>query len=151
MACIREQLTESLILSVLGGAIGLGLAALGVHWFDLSTQNVGKPYWIQFTMDLKVFGYFAALCIVSGLLFGIAPAWRASRVNLIEVMKEGARSMGKHRGGRFAAAMVIFQFALTLVLLTGAGIFVHHLILILTANQLNAERSIDDSTYRFSR
>jgi predicted permease len=132
---IRERLTESVILSVLGGSLGLGLAALGVHWFDLSTQDVGKPYWIQFTMDFKVFGYFAALCIVSGLLFGIAPAWRASRVNLNEVMKEGARSMGKHRGGRFATAMVVFQFALTLVLLTGAGVFVHNLILTLTANR----------------
>jgi predicted permease len=132
---IREQLIESLILSVLGGALGLGLATLGVHWFDLSTQNVGKPYWIQFTMDLKVFGYFATLCIASGLLFGIVPAWRASRVNLIEVLKEGARSMGKHRGGKFAAAMVVVQFALTLVLLTGAGIFVHNLLITLTANR----------------
>jgi putative ABC transport system permease protein len=132
---IRQQLMESVILSVLGGALGLGFAAFGVHWFDLSTQNVGKPYWIQFTMDLKVFGYFAALCIFSGLLFGIAPAWRASRVNLIAVMKEGARSMGKHRGGKFAAAMVILQFALTLVLLSGAGIFVHNLILTLSANR----------------
>jgi predicted permease len=152
---IREQLTESLILSVLGGALGLGLAAIGVHWFDLSTQNVGKPYWIQFTMDYKVFGYFAALCIVSGLLFGLAPAWRASRVNLIEVLKEGARSMGKHRGGKFAAAMVIFQFALTLVLLTGAGIFVHNLILTLTANRsvpgdllMTAHIDFPDSRYK---
>jgi putative ABC transport system permease protein len=152
---IREQLTESLILSVLGGVLGLGLAALGVHWFDLSTQDVGKPYWIQFTMDLKVFGYFAALCIVSGLLFGIAPAWRASRVNLIEVLKEGARSMGKHRGGKLAAAMVIFQFALTLVLLTGAGVFIHHLILTLTANRsipgdqlMTAHIDFPDSHYK---
>jgi putative ABC transport system permease protein len=152
---VREQLTESLVLSVLGGALGLGFASLGVHWFDLSTQNVGKPYWIQFTMDLKVFGYFAALCIVSGLLFGMAPAWRASRVNLIEVMKEGARSMGKHRGGKLAATMVIFQFALTLVLLTGAGIFVHNLILILSANRsvpsdqlMTAHIDLPDSRYK---
>ena len=86
-------------------------------------------------MDYNVFGTFAALCICSGLLFGLAPARRASRVNLIEVLKEGARSTGKHRGGKFAAAMVIFQFALTLVRLTGAGIFVHHLLLTLTANR----------------
>jgi predicted permease len=106
-------------------------------------------------MDYKVFGYFAALCIVSGLLFGLAPAWRASRVNLNEVLKEGARSMGKHRGGKFAAAMVIFQFALTLVLLTGAGIFVHNLILTLTANRsvpgdqlMTAHIDFPDSRYK---
>lgn len=152
---IREQLTESLILSLLGGLLGLGLAALGVHWFDLSTQNVGKPYWIRFTMDLKVFGYFATLCIFSGLLFGIAPAWRASRVNLIEVLKEGARNMGKHRDGKFAATMVILQFALTLVLLSGAGVFIHNLLLTLTANRsvpgdqlMTAHIDFPDSHYK---
>jgi putative ABC transport system permease protein len=71
---VRQLLIESVLLSTFGGVLGLGLAMLGVHWFDLSTRNVGKPYWIQFTMDYSVFGYFAALCIVSGLLFGIAPA-----------------------------------------------------------------------------
>jgi putative ABC transport system permease protein len=132
---VRQLLIESVLLSTLGGVLGLGLAMLGVHWFDLSTQNVGKPYWIRFTMDYSVFGYFAALCIVSGLLFGIAPALHSSRVELNEVLKEGARSAGKHRGGRFSAALIVFQFALTLVLLTGAGVFVHSLIADLSANR----------------
>jgi len=132
---IRQLLLESVLLSTLGGLLGLSLAALGVHWFDLSTQNVGKPYWIQFKMDYAVFGYFAVLCILSGLLFGTAPALRTSRVNLNEVMKEGVRSVGKHRGGRLSGLLVIFQFALTLVLLTGAGVFVHSLIQTLSVNQ----------------
>jgi putative ABC transport system permease protein len=132
---VRQLLIESVLLSTFGGVLGLGLAVLGVHWFDLSTQNVGKPYWIQFTMDYTVFGYFAALCIFSGLLFGTAPAMRFSRVDLNDVLKEGARSAGKHRGGRLAGLLVIFQFALTLVLLTGAGIFVHSLLENLSANR----------------
>jgi predicted permease len=132
---VRQLLIESVLLSTLGGVLGLSLAAMGVHWFDLSTRNVGKPYWIQFAMDYSVFGYFAGLCIVSGLLFGIAPALHSSRVELNEVLKEGARSVGKHRGGRFSAALVVFQFALTLVLLTGAGIFVHSLLEALAANK----------------
>jgi putative ABC transport system permease protein len=132
---VRQLLIESVLLSVLGGLLGLGLAALGVHWFDLSTRDVGKPYWIQFTMDYSVFGYFAALCIFSGLLFGIAPALHGSRVELNEVLKDGARSVGKHRGGRLSAVLVVFQFALTLVLLTGAGAFVHSLLLSLAANR----------------
>ena len=132
---VRQLLIESVLLSTFGGVLGLGLAVLGVHWFDLSTRNVGKPYWIQFTMDYSVFGYFSALCIVSGLLFGIAPALHSSRVELNEVLKDGARSVGKHRGGRFSAVLVVFQFALTLVLLTGAGVFVHSLIVNLSANR----------------
>ena len=131
---IRQLLVESLLLSVLGGLLGLVLAVLGVHWFDLSTQNVGKPYWVHFTMDYAVFGYFAALCIVSGLLFGMAPALRFSRPQINEALKEGARSAGKQRGGRLSTAMVVFQLALTVVLLTSAGVFVRSLLRNLAAN-----------------
>ena len=130
---VRQLLIESVLLSVLGGLLGLGLAMLGVHWFDLATRIV-RPYWIQFTMDYTVFGYFAALCIVSGLLFGIAPALHSSSAEMNEVLKEGARSVGKHRaaisgpGGGTAIRS-------TLVLLTGAGIFVHSLLQNLSANR----------------
>jgi putative ABC transport system permease protein len=131
---IRQLLIESIVLSVIGGLLGVGLALFGVHWFDLATRIV-RPYWIQFTMDYPVFGYFATLCIVSGLLFGIAPALHSSGAELNEVLKEGARSVGKHRGGRFSAVLVVFQFAVTLVLLSGAGIFVHSLLQNLSANR----------------
>jgi putative ABC transport system permease protein len=132
---VRQLLIESLTLSVLGGALGLGLAFFGVHWFDLATSNVQRPYWVQFSMDYSVFGYFAALCIVSGLVFGIAPALRAARPDLNQVLQEGARTIGRHRGGSLAAVLVVFQFALTLVLLTGAGVFVHSLVKTLEANR----------------
>jgi putative ABC transport system permease protein len=130
---IRQLLVECVLLSSLGGLAGLGLAAIGVHWFDLSTQRV-RPSWISFSMDYSVFGYFAALCIVSGLLFGIMPALRSSRPDLNEVLKEGARSAGRRREGWSSAVLVVSQFALTLVLLTGAGIFVRSLLNNLTIN-----------------
>ena len=132
---VRQLLIESVALSVLGGALGLGLAELGVRWFDLATSTVGRPYWIQFTMDYTVFGYFAALCILSGLVFGIAPALRASRPDLNQILQDGARSIGRHRGGYLAAGLVVFQFALTVVLLTGAGVFVRSLIKTLDSNR----------------
>jgi putative ABC transport system permease protein len=132
---VRQLLIESVLLSVLGGLAGLGLAVLGVRWFDLATSSVGRPYWVQFTMDYSVCGYFAALCILTGLLFGMVPALRSSRPDLNQVLQEGARSVGRHRGGMFSAVLVVFQFALTLVLLTGAGIFVHSLLKTLDTNQ----------------
>ncbi|MGA7352856.1 MAG: ABC transporter permease, partial [Acidobacteriaceae bacterium] len=132
---IRQLLIESVLLSVFGGLAGLGLAAFGVHWFDLATSDVSRPYWVQFTMDYSVFGYFAALCILCGLLFGMVPALRASRPDLNQVLQEGARTVGRLRGGKFSAVLVIFQFALTLVLLTGAGIFVHSLLKSLATNK----------------
>jgi predicted permease len=133
---IRQLLIESLLLSALGGLIGLALAVAGVHWFDLSSRNVGKPYWVQFDMDYAVFAYFAALCILSGLLFGLAPALRTSaRSELNAALKDGARSVGKHRGGRLAGTLVVLQFALTLVLLTGAGVFVHSIVANVSVNR----------------
>jgi putative ABC transport system permease protein len=130
---IRQLLIESVTLSTVGGVLGLGLAEAGIHWFDLSTQTI-RPSWIEFTMDFTVFGYFAALCILSGVLFGIAPALRSSKPDLAGVLKEGAHSVGRSRGGWLSATLVVFQFALTLVLLTGAGIFVRALLNTLAIN-----------------
>jgi len=130
---IRQLLIESVTLSAVGGVLGMALAEAGIHWFDLVTQTV-RPTWIEFTMDFTVFGYFAALCIVSGILFGIAPALRSSKPDLAGVLKDGAHSVGRRRGGWLSAGLVVFQFALTLVLLTGAGIFVRALLNALSIN-----------------
>ena len=130
---VRQLLIESVLLSTLGGMLGLLLAESGIHWFDLATKPI-RPTWILFTMNFPVFGYFAALCILSGLLFGIAPALRSSKTNLVDVLKEGAHSVGRHRGAWLSSALVVFQFAVTLVLLTGAGIFVRSLLERLAVN-----------------
>lgn len=120
---IRQVLIESVLLSTVGGLIGLGLAQFGVHAFDLATQDVGKPYWIQFTMDWRAFAYFAAISVASGVVFGLVPALRASRVDLNTALKDGTAA-GTVRGGRLTAMLVVFQFAATVVLLAGAGLMV---------------------------
>jgi predicted permease len=130
---MRQLLIESLLLSLAGGVLGLGLAELGIRWFDKATIAI-RPYWIQFTLDYSVVAYFAGLCIVSALLFGTVPALRASRPDMNEIMKEGGRTAGRRRGAWLSSTLVVFQFALTLVLLTGAGIFVRSLYNGLTVN-----------------
>ncbi len=131
---IRQLLIESMLLSVLGGVLGLALSALGIHWFDVATQDVNRPYWVEFSMDYAVFGYFAALCVFSGLLFGFAPALRSSRLDLNTILKDGTRTAGTRHGGRLSSVLVVFQFALTLVLLTGAGVFVRSFLANLSLN-----------------
>jgi len=120
---VRQLLTESVLLSSLGGLLGLGLAAAGVHAFDLATQDVGKPFWILFEMDWRAFAYFAAISVLSGIVFGLVPALRASRVDLNTALKDGTAG-GTHRGGRLTGALVVLQFALTVILLAGAGLMV---------------------------
>ncbi|HVZ63645.1 MAG TPA: ABC transporter permease [Lacunisphaera sp.] len=119
---VRQLLIECVLLSSLGGLLGLALSAFGVHAFDLATQDVGKPYWVIFTMDWRAFGYFAVISVGSGIVFGLVPALRATRVDLNTALKDGTTGGGGHRGGRLTAALVVFQFALTVVLLAGAGL-----------------------------
>ena len=121
---VRQLLLESLLLSCLGGLLGLGLSIFGVHAFDLATRDVGRPYWILFQMDWQAFAYCAFICLLSGIMFGLTPALRSSRIDLNSSLKDGVRSSGSVRGGHLSAALVVSQFALTLVLLAGAGTFV---------------------------
>ena len=120
---VRQLLIESTVLGFMGGAVGLLLALGGVRAFDAVTQNVGKPYWIQFTMDYTVFGFLAAVCLVTGVLFGLAPALQITRTNVNEVLKEGGRgNAGGTRARWMTGTMVVVELALTLVLLVGAGL-----------------------------
>src|SRR5262249_35750806 len=122
---VRQLLLESILLGCLGGALGLLLALGGVHLFDLATQDVGKPYWITFTMDYTVFAYLAAICVLTGILFGLAPALQVSRANVNEILKEGGRgNAGGTRARWMTGTMVVLELALTVILLVGAGLMV---------------------------
>jgi putative ABC transport system permease protein len=122
---IRQLLVESVLLGFMGGALGLGLALVGVRLFDNAVADSGKPYWIVFSMDYVVFGYLAAICVVTGVLFGLAPALQISKTNVNEILKEGGRgNAGGRRARWLTGTMVVLELALTLVLLVGAGLMV---------------------------
>jgi putative ABC transport system permease protein len=122
---VRQLLVESVLLSTLGGVLGLGVGLLGVRWIDAATQPTGRPYWLDFTMDYRVFGYFAAVSIVTGILFGLAPALQISKSNVNEHLKEGGRSGGSgKRASKTTDALLIGQIGLTIVLLVGAGLMI---------------------------
>src|SRR5438093_1633775 len=119
---VRQLLVESVVLSIIGGLLGLALAFAGVRLFDAATQDVGKPYWIQFTMDGRVFGFFAAVCLGTGVVFGLAPALHVSKTDLNEVLQEGGRSGSSGtRARRWTSVLIVAELALTLVLLAGPG------------------------------
>ena len=119
---VRQLLVESILLAFVSGAVGLGLAYAGIRWFDGETQNIGKPYWMTFDLDATVFAFFAVACLLTGIMFGLAPALHISRTNVNEVLKEGGRSgSGGLRARRWTAALIVAELALTLVLLAGAG------------------------------
>jgi predicted permease len=118
---VRQLLVESVLLSMVAGSLGMIISIGGIRWFDSETQNVGKPYWMVFTMDWRTFAFFLALCLVTGIVFGLAPALHVSKTNVFETLKEGGRSGSGSRARRWSTGLVVAQLALTLVLLAGAG------------------------------
>ena len=122
---VRQLLVESIVLGLIAGALGLLLSLGGVRAFDAALADSGKPYWIEFTLDYTVMGFLAAVCVLTGLLFGLAPALQVSKTNLNEVMKDGGRgSSGGRRARWLTGTMVVVELALTIVLLVGAGLMV---------------------------
>ena len=122
---IRQLLIESTLLAFIGGALGLLLSYAGIRAFDAAVADSGKPYWIVFSMDFTVFGYMAAVCLATGIIFGMAPALQVSKTNANEILKEGGRgTAGGPRARRMRSALVITELALTVVLLIGAGLMV---------------------------
>jgi predicted permease len=122
---VRQLLVESVLLGCLGGILGLVIAMVGVRLFDAAVADVGKPYWIAFTMDYTVFGFLAGICVLTGILFGIAPALQISKTNVNDLLKEGGRgNAGSTRARWLSGTMVVIELALTIVLLVGAGLMV---------------------------
>ncbi len=120
---IRQLLIESVMLACIGGICGLGLAAVGVRAFDAAVASIDKPYWIRFDFDWSVLGYFAAICVATGVIFGLAPAFQVSRTNLNELMKESGRgTAGGTRTRWLTSTLVVVEISLALALLTGAGL-----------------------------
>lgn len=121
---VRQILIESIVLSVMGGLLGLLVALMGIEAFDRAVADVGKPYWIDFSMNYVVFGYFAGLTIVTGIVFGIVPALTASRFNVNDNLKKAALATTGGGRGYMSAILVVVQLTLALVLLSGAGLMI---------------------------
>ena len=122
MRIVRQLLIESVMLAAISGVAGYFLSIVGVRLFDQATQDVGKPSWIQFTMDGTVFFFIAAVSLGTGILFGLAPALHVSKADVHEVLKEGGRTGAVGvRARRWTNSLIVAEMALTLVLLAGAG------------------------------
>lgn len=125
---IRRVLTESVLLSLMGGAAGILLA----FWLmPLAAALVWAPVLSaigDIGIDWRVLSFNLLLSVITGLLFGVLPALRASRVNLSDVLKETGHGLtGRSAGKRFRGALVVAEVALSLMLLVGAGLLIRSL------------------------
>jgi ABC-type antimicrobial peptide transport system permease subunit len=130
---VRQLLTESMMLSVLGGALGVLFAYWGAHTIiSFVSSNQALPLGFATGVDLRVLGFTVAVSLFTGILFGVAPAFRSAHVDLTPTLKdgEGSSSSAGHSGGRWFSAgnlLVVTQVALAVVVLVGAGLLVRTL------------------------
>ncbi|HEU5450647.1 MAG TPA: ABC transporter permease, partial [Terriglobales bacterium] len=127
---LRQLLTESVLLSLLGGVAGVLLAFLATSELLTMVFPGAATFAFEVTPDVRVLGFAAGVSVLAGVLFGIAPALRASRLDLVTAMKSGSRTAGADSRGRFSAGklLVVAQVALSLLLVVGAGLFVRSLV-----------------------
>ncbi len=124
MRLLRQLLTESMLLAVFGGAFGLLLATWGTSVVERLGSHI-NPTFNNIHIDSLTLLFTAGVAIATSLIFGLAPAWQVSRPNLAETLKEGGRSSGGSAGhNRLRSGLVIFEVAMTLVLLVGAGLLI---------------------------
>jgi putative ABC transport system permease protein len=121
---IRQLLTESAFLALVSGLLGLGLAALGVRAL-VTFAPPDTPRLDEVTIDPGVLGFTACVSLLTGLLFGLAPAWKVSRSNPNEALKEGGRgSSGGLRLRQTRGLLVVVECAMAVALLVSAGLMI---------------------------
>jgi putative ABC transport system permease protein len=134
---VRQLLTESLVLSLFGGAAGLLIAYWGVPALVSAlpqNQLNAMPFLKTLTLDGSILAFSFALSLLTGLVFGLAPALQSTRLDLNEVLKEGGRNASAGASHRLRSAMVVSEIALAVVLLVGAGLMMKSLFRLLQTN-----------------
>jgi putative ABC transport system permease protein len=132
---IRQLLIESVILSGLGGFIGWWIARLSLRAYQLAMASKSSWLILDYRMDGRVLAYLIAISIGTGLLFGLAPALRLSKLDVNSSLKDGGRSAtGSGHGNHLSALLVTCEMALAVVLLAGAGLMIRSFLKVHNAN-----------------
>ncbi len=119
----RQLLTESLLLSAAGAALGLLFAQWGSRLLVQQLTTYEETISLDLSLDWRVLGFTAGIAVTTALLFGVVPAFRAGRVEPSEVLKEHGRTVAGERTRMLGQPLLVLQVALSLVLVVGAGLF----------------------------
>lgn len=122
---VRQLLTECIMLGVVAAPLGLAVAYIGVLLLDNAVPPDSIPYTVHWEINGRAIAYTFAISALTGIIFGLAPAVQAGRLNMLESLRDGSRGSGTSgRKARLRSGLVIAEVALALVLLVGASLFV---------------------------
>jgi predicted permease len=124
---LRQMLTESLTLASAGGAAGLALAFAVRNALPRMMSNAWAPPAFSASFNWEIFAFAAAVTLLTGLVFGLAPAWESTRVQVSSALKDAAQTVSQRRKGTTGKMIVVAQVALSVLLVVGAGLFVRTL------------------------
>ena len=128
---VRQMLTESILLSVTGGVLGLGVALAGIQFITWLLANGQQYFTLRAAINWPVLGFTFALAVAAGIVFGLAPALQSTRLDLTPALKEnrmqGSGSHGFRFRPRLGHALIVLQIGVSLLLVIGAGLFVRTL------------------------
>jgi predicted permease len=126
---VAQLLAESVLLALAGGALGVGLAVWLLRLLPDLVPEFARAGFARIGVDWRVLGFTLGLSLLTGFFFGVFPAWRASRLDLAPMLKEGGRgSSGSAAHAKFRSALVVVEVALSLVLLVSAGLELRSLV-----------------------
>jgi len=121
---VRQLLTEAVVIGAISAPLGMLVAWIGIRLVDRGIPADSIPYFIHWSLDARSLAYTAGISILTGIIFGLAPALQASRSNLQDSLKEGARGATGGRRAWLRSGLVVAEIAMSLVLLIGASLFV---------------------------
>ncbi len=121
---IQQLLSEVMLLALIGGSIGIGMAYLGVGWFTRSLASNPPPFWMSFELDLPVLLFVVSVTTLSALVSGLAPALQASKADIAETLKDEGRGSSSLSSGRFTGSLVVAEVAVSCGLLIAAGFMI---------------------------
>ncbi|HZD04357.1 MAG TPA: FtsX-like permease family protein, partial [Longimicrobiales bacterium] len=138
---VRQLLVEALVLAAVGGALGVGLAWVGIDIFNAALQDIQRPYWVDIRLDAPALLFALGMTLLATVVAGTIPAIRASGVGVGEILKDEGRGSSSFRMGRFSTALVVGEIAVSCGLLVAAGFMIESVVNLRTADLgFHAER-----------
>jgi len=114
--------SEAVVLSLGGAIFGIGISLIGIGLFDRATTGLGKPYYMEFTLDLPILSFVVAVTALTALVSGLVPAVQTARTDVNSVLKDESRGSSSFRAAKLSKVLVIGEVALSCALLVGAGL-----------------------------